>query len=248
MPPLPPANTAASRFAYALDYPSLEAAQEGAELVQGIVGVLKVGLELFVHAGPGAVEMARATGAAVFLDLKLHDIEKTVERAVATASGLGVKYLTVHASGGPGMLEAAAIRAEKEGAGLQLLAVTVLTSLASFELQAVGINATPAEQVLRLARLAQSAGISGLVCSTGEVAQLRQELGPEPILVTPGIRPAFAAAGDQKRVGTPAEAIRAGASLLVVGRPIRDAERPREAAQAIATEIAAALEQGPGSA
>jgi orotidine-5'-phosphate decarboxylase len=139
------------------------------------------------------------------------------------------------------MLQAAAERAEREGAGLKLLAVTVLTSLDASDLQAIGVTASPAEHVLRLGKLARGLGIHGLVCSTAEVRALREALGPEAILVTPGIRPAGAAVGDQKRVGTPASALRDGASLLVVGRPIRDAADPGAAAQSILDEMSGAL-------
>lgn len=229
------------RLAFALDYPSLSAAEAGAARVADVVGVLKVGLELFVAEGPAAVRLGAKLGMQVFLDLKLHDIPETVERAVATAGQLGASLLTVHAAGGPRMLEAAAKRAQADGAGLKLLAVTVLTSLDAADLEATGVSAAPAEHVLRLARLATAHGIAGLVCSTAEVGSLRQALGPDVILVTPGIRPAGAAAGDQKRVGTPSSALRDGSSLLVVGRPIRDAADPAAAARAILNEMSGAL-------
>ena len=229
------------RLAFALDYPTLAEAEVGAARVAEVVGVLKVGLELFVAEGPAAVKLGRKLGSSVFLDLKLHDIPETVERAVATAGQLGASLLTLHAAGGPRMLEAAAKRAEREGAGLKLLAVTVLTSLDAADLLATGVDATPAEHVLRLGKLARASGIHGLVCSTAEVGALRQALGPDAILVTPGIRPAGAAVGDQKRVGTPASALRDGSSLLVVGRPIRDAADPVAAARSILAEMSGAL-------
>lgn len=229
------------RLAFALDYPTLAEAERGAALVGPVAGWLKVGLELFVSAGPAAVSLGAKTGAKLFLDLKLHDIPETVERAVATAGQLGANLLTVHAAGGPRMLEAAAARAEREGAGLKLLAVTVLTSLDAADLKSIGVDAAPAEQVLRLGRLARASGIHGLVCSTAEVAALRRELGPGPILVTPGIRPAGSAVGDQKRVGTPASALADGSSLLVVGRPIRDAPDPAAAARTILEEMSGTL-------
>jgi orotidine-5'-phosphate decarboxylase len=172
--------------------------------------------------------------------LKLHDIPETVERAVAAAASLGVRFLTLHASGGPRMLEAAASRAARENTGLILLAVTVLTSLDAADLARTGVAADAGEQALRLALLARESGVNGLVCSVAEVARLRAELGPSAVLVTPGIRPSGAASADQKRVGSPAEAIRAGSSLLVVGRPIRDAADPSAAARAVLTEIAEA--------
>jgi orotidine-5'-phosphate decarboxylase len=231
-------HPARAKLAYALDFPSFAQAEQGAERVADAVGVLKVGLELFVSEGPRSIELGRRLGCDVFLDLKLHDIPETVERAVAAAAAHGVRYLTVHAAGGPKMLAAAARRAERENTGLTLLAITVLTSLDASDLEAVGIAATPAEHALRLARLAQSNGIPGMVCSAAEVAALRAALGPSAVLVTPGIRPQDSAGGDdQKRTGTPAGAIRAGSSLLVVGRPIRDAADPAAAARAISDEI-----------
>ncbi len=232
-------KTSRSRLAFALDYPDLASARSGAERVHEAVGVLKVGLELFVREGPAAVRLGAELGCDIFLDLKLHDIPQTVDRAVGSACALGVRYLTLHATGGPAMLEAAARRVAKEGVPLQLLAVTVLTSLDTADLRAVGVSAPPGEQALRLARLCRRSGVHGLVCSPAEVGALRQELGAEAVLVTPGIRPG-SASDDQKRTGTPSEAIRAGASVLVVGRPIRDAADPLGAARAIADEIAAA--------
>jgi orotidine-5'-phosphate decarboxylase len=229
------------RLAFALDYPTLAEAEAGAARVASLVGVLKIGLELFVAEGPASVKLGAKLGTKLFLDLKLHDIPETVERAVATAGQLGVSLLTVHAAGGPRMLEAAATRAEREGTGLKLLAVTVLTSLDAADLQATGVSGAPAEHVLRLGKLARASGIHGLVCSTAEVAALRSALAPDTILVTPGIRPAGTASGDQKRVGTPASALRDGSSLLVVGRPIRDAADPAAAARSILAEMRGAL-------
>lgn len=234
-------SAARDRLAFPLDYPTLDAARRGAEQVVASAGVLKVGLELFVREGPAAVRLGDELGAAVFLDLKLHDIPETVERAVASAANFGVRYLTLHAAGGPRMLEAAAKRAERESPSLRLLAVTVLTSLDDADLRAVGCNDGTAPQALRLARLAVSSGVPGLVCSAAEVRALRDAVGPDVVLVTPGIRPADAAkADDQKRVGTPTSAIRDGSSLLVVGRPIRDAADPALAARKILDEIALA--------
>lgn len=238
-------SAARDRLAYALDYPALDLALEGARLVAPHVGVMKVGLELFVEGGPPAVRAIADVGRSIFLDLKLHDIEKTVERAVGVACQLGVKYLTLHTSGGFGMMEAAAKRVVTEGSDLVLLGVTVLTNLDAGALARIGYQGTPGEAALRLARLGVEAGLGGFVCSTEEVGALRAAVGPKSVLVTPGIRPSGAALGDQKRVGTPASAIQAGASLLVVGRPIRDASSPLAAAQAIEAEIAAAaLELG----
>ncbi|HET9953926.1 MAG TPA: orotidine-5'-phosphate decarboxylase [Polyangiaceae bacterium] len=237
---------ARSRLIYALDYPTLPAAERGAREVAPSVGWLKVGLELFVHEGPRAVALGSQLGCRVFLDLKLHDIPETVERAVAVAGQLGAGLLTIHASGGPRMLEAAAQRAQRENTGLRLLAVTVLTSLDAKDLGAVGVSDEPGTQALRLARLAVGCGVSGLVCAVTDAPALRRELGPVPWLVTPGIRPAGSGAkDDQKRVGTPAQAVAAGASLLVVGRPIRDAAQPGQAAREILDEIDQVLRASP---
>lgn len=230
--------TAVSRLCLALDVPTGDAAVALAERVGDGVGVLKVGLELFVKEGPRVVQRVRDLGRDVFLDLKLHDIPETVARAVTSARALGVRYLTVHASGGSPMLRAAA---EAAGSDLQLLAVTVLTSLDASDLGALGIAEPPEAHVVRLARLAQSSGLTGLVCSPQECKALRQAIGQEFTLVTPGIRPAGEQAGDQKRIATPSSAIVDGASLLVVGRPIRDASDPRAQALAICREIDVAL-------
>ena len=231
-------HPAREKLAYALDFPSFAQAEEGAARVAHAAGVLKVGLELFVSEGPRAVTLGQKLGCDVFLDLKLHDIPETVERAVAAAAGHGVRYLTLHAAGGPKMLAAAARRAERENTGLVLLAITVLTSLDAADLAATGVAAEPAAHALRLAKLAHEQGIPGMVCSAAEVSVLRAALGPGAVLVTPGIRPANGAGGDdQKRTGTPEGAVRAGSSLLVVGRPIRDAADPGAAASAICDEI-----------
>jgi orotidine-5'-phosphate decarboxylase len=223
------------RLAFALDYPGLDDAARGAALVAPHAGVLKVGLELFIRAGAPAVRMGRELGARVFVDLKLHDIPETVARAVDSALELGASYLTVHAQGGPAMLTQAARRAE--GTGLVLLAVTVLTSLDASDLAAIGVNTPPPDHATHLARMAFESGIRGFVCSAAEVGQLRKNLGPEALLVTPGIRPASADAGDQKRVSSPADAIAAGSDILVVGRPIRDAADPAAAAARVLREI-----------
>lgn len=234
-------DEARRRLVFPLDYASLDEARAGAGVVAPAIGVLKVGLELFVREGPSAVALGRELGLDVFLDLKLHDIPETVGRAVRNAAALGVRYLTVHAHGGRAMLERAAEEAAKAPSPLTILAVTVLTSLDGADLTALGIAAPPADQVLRVARLAWDAGVRGFVASATEAASLRRCLGPGALLVTPGIRPAGSAAGDQKRITTPAQAIADGADLLVVGRPIRDAADPLAAAQAVVGEIEGAL-------
>jgi orotidine-5'-phosphate decarboxylase len=227
-----------SRIAFALDLPSLERARAMALAVRDAVGLLKVGLELFVEAGPRAVALGEEARRPVFLDLKLHDIPETVERAVARASAIGARMLTVHASGGPAMLRRAVDRAGKEGAGLEIVAVTVLTSLDAADLAATGVGGEVAPQVERLARMAWAEGVRAFVCSPHEASRLRAALGVDATLVTPGVRAAGEAGrDDQKRTMTAGEAVRAGASWVVVGRPIRDAADPLAAARAIAAEV-----------
>jgi orotidine-5'-phosphate decarboxylase len=232
------------RIVFALDYPTLQQAREGAERVKGDVGLLKVGLELFVKEGPPALALARACGLGLFADLKLCDIPETVDRAVASAAASGAKLLTVHASGGVAMLGRAVDRARRESADLTVVAVTVLTSLDQDDLRSQGIAGSVSDHVRRLARLAWNAGVRGFVCSPAEVSRLRHDFGSEAILVTPGVRPAGQDTHDQKRVATPAQAVRDGADYVVVGRPIRDAADPAAAARAIAAEIANALPRG----
>jgi orotidine-5'-phosphate decarboxylase len=229
------------RIVFALDYPTLQKARDGAERVKDEIGLLKVGLELFVREGPPALAIAGSLGLDVFADLKLCDIPETVDRAIASVACSGAKLVTVHASGGAAMLGRAVERARRENAELTVLAVTALTSLDERDLAAQGIAGTVAEHVMRLARVAWNAGVRGFVCSPAEVAQLRRELGSEAIIVTPGVRPAGTGTHDQKRVASPAEAIRDGADFIVVGRPIRDAADPAAAARAIAAEVASAL-------
>lgn len=227
------------RLAVALDVSSLEEACSLAERLAPEVGVLKVGLQLFIAEGPAAVRAVRAAGAACFLDLKLHDIPATVSRAVEAAAGLGARYCTVHAAAGPAALDAAVKAAS--GSEMHLLAVTALTSLDEAALRAIGFAAPEPERVVRrLATLAMEAGIDGFVCSPHEAALVRGMVGPDKILVTPGVRPVESELGDQRRVATPAQAIRAGADVLVVGRPIRNAGDPAAAARRIVAEIAEA--------
>jgi orotidine-5'-phosphate decarboxylase len=236
---------ARERLAVALDFPSAALALGFVDRLEGSCLWLKVGLELYLASGNGLIETLRGRGFEIFLDLKLHDIPNTVAGAVRAISsqgaGMGVSLLTIHAGGGEAMMRAAAEAAAVPG-GPKLLAVTVLTSMDAAELTGVGVSAAPAEQVLRLGRLAQAAGGAdmGLVCSAEEVRVLRAELGPEIRLVTPGIRPAGAAVGDQRRVATPASAIRDGASMLVVGRPITQAADPVGVVRGILEEIAGA--------
>ena len=222
----------------ALDVPSAEQALKLAELVAPAVGAFKIGKELFVSAGPDIVRRVRATGASVFLDLKFHDIPNTVAKAVATATRLDVQMLTIHTSGGGEMMRAAEKSAQDTAKSLGLaaplvLGVTVLTSSDANTLAEIGCQANVGQQVERLATLAVKSGLRGLVCSPLEIADLRQFLPPEIQLVTPGIRTGAEKADDQKRTLTPREAIQAGASWLVIGRPIYAAENPRLAAEKI---------------
>jgi orotidine-5'-phosphate decarboxylase len=230
---------AKERLIYPLDVASLAEARDQVALLAGEVGVFKVGLELFTTSGPEAVRLVHDAGARCFLDLKLHDIGETVARSVAAAVALRVRFLTVHAVNGARALTRAAQAAA--GSDTQLLAVTVLTSLEDADLAEIGLSGPTGDAVTRLAGVAFGAGVPGLVCSPRECASLRAALGPAgrgPVLVVPGVRPAGAATNDQRRVATPADAIRAGADYLVVGRPIRDAADPRGAARAIVAEIA----------
>jgi orotidine-5'-phosphate decarboxylase len=234
-------NEARKRLIVALDVPTAAAATELVNRLEGACQWFKVGLELFTAAGPAVLEPLVARGYSVFLDLKFHDIPNTVAGAVRSAARLGVRMMTVHAAGGPAMLQAAQSALEGVSDPPQLLAVTVLTSMDEAQLKAAGVGRAPAEQVKLLAKMGLEAGIRGFVCSPQEVAALRTLTGPEGVLVVPGIRPAGSESGDQKRIATPAEALRAGASYLVVGRPITLAPDPAEAAEAILKEMAEAL-------
>ena len=224
------------RLIVALDFPSADEALGFVGRLDGVCRWFKVGFELYYAAGNAIIETLRSKGFEVFLDLKLHDIPNTVAGGVRSVGGIGAALLTGHAGGGRAMLEAAAEAARAPGAP-RLLAVTVLTSMDAGELAGVGVMASPTEQVMRLARLARAAGIDGMVCSAEEAGALRQELGDEVLLVTPGIRSAEDEVGDQRRVVTPAAAIAAGSSMLVVGRPITRASDPAAAANRILEEI-----------
>jgi orotidine-5'-phosphate decarboxylase len=229
---------ARSRLILALDVSTLAAATALLDRVEGCVGMIKVGLALFTACGPAAVQEVKKRGFEVFLDLKLHDIPNTVAGAVRSARSLGASMLTLHTSGGSAMLEAAREAALGE---VRLLGVTLLTSVGAGDLTTVAIAGTPEEVVWRRARLAAAASLGGVVCSPKEIALARTAIGPRRIIVTPGIRPAGAETGDQKRVATPASAIGAGSDYLVVGRPISAQPDPAEAAVAIVREMAGAL-------
>lgn len=223
----------------ALDVQSRAEAVEKVKLIGDPVGFYKIGLELFTAEGPDVVKAVKDLGKRVFLDLKFHDIPRTVERAVRSAGTLGVDLLTIHSVGGKAMIQAAAAAAAEFGAAApKILAVTVLTSLDQADLADVGIaGRTPAEQVAAMAAFATANGANGLVCSPKEVGALSRALPGGTLFVTPGVRPAGAAVGDQKRVATPADAVRDGATHLVVGRPILAAADPFAAASAIRAEM-----------
>lgn len=214
----------------ALDYPDAGQALAMAQRLNPSDVRLKVGKELFTAAGPALVESLQQLGFELFLDLKFHDIPNTVAGALKSAAGLGVWMVNVHASGGRRMLEAAANAISQVSNPPLLTAVTVLTSMGVEELGELGITATPAEQVKRLALLAQSVGIEGVVCSAQEAQMLRQACGDDFLLVTPGIRPAGSQKDDQTRIMTPQEAQQAGVNYMVIGRPITQAAEPSAAA------------------
>ena len=223
----------------ALDVNSRQEAVEKVKAIGESVGFYKIGLELFTAEGPDVVKAVKDLGKRVFLDLKFHDIPRTVERAVKSGAKLGVDLMTIHSVGGKAMIRAAADAAAEFGAsGPKILAVTVLTSLDQTDLADVGIvGRTPAEQVVAMAKFATENGAHGLVCSPKEVGTLSKMLKAGTLFITPGVRPAGSAVGDQKRVATPAEAVRDGATHLVVGRPILAAPDPVAAAKAIRAEM-----------
>lgn len=246
------ARPARERLIVALDLPTADAASRMAERLQQRAGLFKIGFELFSAEGPVLARYLAARGAGVFLDLKYHDIPNTVRAASREAAALGVSMFNVHASGGRAMMAAAREGAEAGASGGKrplVLAVTVLTSLSQADMTEVGINGGAEEAVLRLARLAQRSGLDGVVASAQEAAAIREACGPGFVIVTPGIRPASAAAGDQARVKTPADALRAGADYLVVGRPITAAADPESATDAIVREMEQAQTEAaaPGS-
>lgn len=212
-----------------------------ARRLRGCVCFFKIGKELFTAEGPRAVRAIARTGAGIFLDLKFHDIPNTVAGAVAVAARLpGVRLVNVHALGGEAMLRAARRALGQGRRRPRLLAVTILTSLDRAGLRAVGVSGSPQSRAVALARLAKRAGCDGVVASPEDIRAIRRACGKQFLIVVPGIRPAGAARGDQRRTATPASAIRAGASFLVVGRPITRARNPRRAAQEVLSEIAAA--------
>lgn len=227
------------RIFVALDTPDIDLAVFLAEKLRGHVGGVKLGMEFYYANGPEGARRVTEVGMPLFLDLKFHDIPNTVAGAVRSTLALKPAILNVHAQGGPAMMQAAA--QALDGAGNEkplLIAVTVLTSLGDEDLEAVGVNDGAENQVVRLARLTQSCGLGGVVCSPREITAIREACGSDFKLVVPGIRPKWAAAGDQKRITTPAQAIRDGADYIVIGRPITGAGDPVDAARRIADELA----------
>jgi orotidine-5'-phosphate decarboxylase len=225
------------RVAVALDTADWETFESWCRLFGPRVGLLKVGLEAYTRWGPRAVEVAGTHAGQVFLDLKLHDIPNTVAGAVAAVGELGVRFVTTHAAGGSAMLRAAV---EAAAGRVEILAVTVLTHLAAQDLEELSIPGDVGERVETWSRLAWAAGCAGVVCSPHEAARLRRALPPPFALVTPGVRPAGVDVGDQRRVATPAAALRAGADYLVVGRALTAAADPEAALEGLAAELSAA--------
>lgn len=236
-------DEARSKIIFALDVESFAEAKRWVSVLSGHVGMFKVGKQLFTAHGPEIVRMVRDFSEEVFLDLKYHDIPNTVAMASLEAARLGARLINLHALGGYEMMARTVETLDREFAGKErsrVLAVTILTSSTEETLREVGIERPVEEMVTRLARLAQKAGIDGVVASPREVPLIREACGPDFLVVTPGVRPAFASTDDQKRVMTPGEAVRAGADFLVIGRPISAAADPLAAAEAIVQEIMAA--------
>ena len=235
-------NDLRSRLIVALDVPDRGDALAAVDRLSGHVGYFKIGLELFSLEGPRLVEEIRDRGERIFLDLKLHDIPNTVAGAIRSVCKLGIDMVTVHASGGLAMMEAAAREAQASGSPPLILAVTALTSLSEEDMKRLGVDGSMQKWVERLARTACDAGIRGLVASAKEIPVLRNKLDPQLQLVIPGIRPAGTGNQDQSRTATPYDAIKAGANYLVVGRPILKADNSVAAADSITQEIAKALQ------
>ncbi len=234
-------DEARKKVIFALDVNGLEEIDRFAEMLSGKVGMFKVGKELFTSCGPHAVRAVQHHGGGVFLDLKYHDIPNTVAKAMVEAARLGTQIVNLHALGGLEMMETAVREVHREFGQERpkLLAVTILTSSTAETLKRVGIEHPVEQMVVRLARLAKEAGMDGVVASPLEIGLIREACGPDFLIVTPGVRPSFAATDDQKRIMTPAEAVKAGADYLVIGRPIAKAADPAVAANLIADEIVA---------
>jgi orotidine-5'-phosphate decarboxylase len=231
-------NEVSSPILVALDFPSAESAIALARQLDPTLCRVKVGKELYTRCGPEILNELHKLGFEVFLDLKFHDIPNTTAQAVGVAADMGVWMVNVHASGGRRMMEACAEKLSQYSNAPLLIGVTVLTSMERTDLLDLGIDADPIDHVMRLAKLTKECGLDGVVCSSHEVSQLKQTLGSEFQLVTPGIRPASAELGDQRRVMTPSEALAAGSDYLVIGRPITKAEKPLAALEDIVKSIA----------
>ena len=231
------------KIIFAMDVKEFSDVQHWAELLSGQVGMFKVGKQLYTACGPAAVRMIQKCGGEVFLDLKYHDIPNTVAMAALEAANLGVQLCDLHALGGLEMMSTTMETLDKNFSGCtprpKVLAITVLTSSNEETLRGIGINLPVPELVVKLAKLAQQAGVDGVVASPQEVELIREACGRDFLVVTPGVRPSFAATNDQKRIMTPADAVKAGADYLVIGRPIAAAKDPVQAAQAIVDEIVA---------
>ena len=234
-------NAARERLIVALDTPDLDRVHTLVSQLKDVVGAFKVGKELFVSQGPKAVQTVHDAGGKVFLDLKFHDIPNTVAGAVRSAAAMGVWMMNVHASGGAAMMEAAATAAEESDSTPLVIGVTILTSLDDEAVERIGYRQNAAAMVPHLASLAKEGRLHGVVASPREVVAIREACGPDFLIVTPGVRPAGSSVNDQKRIATPGQAISNGASHLVVGRPITQAEDPAGAARNIVEEIAEAL-------
>lgn len=228
---------ASERLIVALDVRSLDEAKAMADKLIPAVKIFKIGLGLFTLCGPRAIEMVREKGGKVFLDLKFHDIPNTIASAVKSASDLGVFMLNVHTLGGSEMMRKAAEAVKGKAERPKILGVTVLTSMDQKAINEVGIGKSVEEEVLNLAVMAKDAGLDGVVASPHEISAIRKKLGKDFIIVTPGVRPVWSEKGDQKRIATPAEAIKAGADYIVVGRPIIEADNPAEAGRRIIEEM-----------
>ena len=231
---------AVRKIIFAMDVKEFSDVQYWAELLAGQVGMFKVGKQLYTACGPAAVRMIQKCGGEVFLDLKYHDIPTTVAMATLEAANLGVKLCDLHAMGGLEMMSTTMETLDKNFSHAErprVLAITVLTSSNEETLRGIGINISVPEMVVKLAKLAKQAGVDGVVASPQEVGLIREACGKDFLVVTPGVRPSFAAVNDQKRIMTPADAVKAGADYLVIGRPIAAAESPVKAAQAIVEEI-----------
>lgn len=231
-------STPANPVFCALDTTDVSKALAWAKAIKPYVGGLKIGMEFFNANGPQRVAKVAEVGLPIFLDLKLHDIPNTVAGGIRALLPLGIAITNIHAAGGPAMMRAAADEAAKAGAKRpKIIGVTMLTSLDASDLTATGVTGTASEHVVRLAKLAQSSGLDGVVCSAHEIEPLRRACGPDFMLIVPGIRPAGATLADQKRVMTPREAFALGATIIVIGRPITEAADPAAAARAIRDEL-----------